>query len=169
MLEMHRRHNIFYRDGGCCKAQCDLYRRYGFTKMIMPPVEYLSKMVNYTLDENNKRLNYIRAFYLPRCRANVVTKVGFGSGELLREDHPYIYSPYMPGVPYVLGHNKRNLTHSIPYGNPADFLTFRWFRRNVICRGQPWICMSQQQGGSSSMNTARRRRLPLKSELKKFV
>ena len=31
-------------------------------------------------------------------------------------------------------------TPKIPFKNPGDFLTFNWFKKNVICADQPWIC-----------------------------
>ena len=136
LLPIYEIHNIFHKFG-CCKAQCNVYRRHGFDRMILTPVDYVSKLTDY--NENNKSLIYIQAFYNPRCRVNVITKIGFGIGVLLRTNHTFI-SPQLPGVPYVLGNNAENLNLQFPYENPGGLLNFTWFKSNVICREQSWIC-----------------------------
>ena len=96
-----------------------------------------------------KELNYIQAFFLSRCRVNVITKIGFGIGELKTQSHPFLIGDHLPGFNYILGIDHVDFDIQIPYQNPEDFLTFKWFKHNVICRDQPWIC-DQERGESSA-------------------
>ena len=139
LAPIHRRHNLFYNAGSdCCRMQCMAYRTYGFSRMLLSPTEYISKMVDYS--EQNKRLNFIQAYYHPDCRVNVITKIGFGTGGLVRQNHPYIYSPYMPEIDYYFGNNDLSTSRKIPFGNPGQLITFEWFKQNMMCRDQSWIC-----------------------------
>ena len=142
-----RRHNIYHGDEGCCEKQCGLYIQHGFTKMVLTPGNYISKLTDYS--EFNKQLNYIEAFFLTRCEVNIITKVGFGVGELIREDNPETDSPQKRGYPYILGLLDPVLNSPIPFENPGQYLTFRWFKLNVICREQEWICRNWPSGESS--------------------
>ena len=45
----------------------------------------------------------------------------------------------MVGAPYILKVGQ-SWTPRIPYENPEHFITFRWFKKNIICADQPWIC-----------------------------
>ena len=49
------------------------------------------------------------------------------------------YQNELRGKPYQLKIGN-SLSSKIPYANPDDFLTFRWFKLNVMCPEQPWIC-----------------------------
>ncbi|XP_075247709.1 uncharacterized protein LOC142340854 isoform X2 [Convolutriloba macropyga] len=46
-----------------------------------------------TISEENKTLNLIEAYFSAKCERNVITKLGFGEGVLVRANHP---SDHMP-------------------------------------------------------------------------
>ena len=105
---------------------------------------------------SGKQLNYIRSFFQLRCKVNVITKVGFGRGRLRRDRHPYLSTVPLAGFNYVLGIEGVDFDVAIPYENPEDFLTFKWFKYNVICRDQPWICGYEAAETSNGTNKMQR-------------
>ena len=129
------KHNHFVDDDGCCESQYHGYFTKGFLTLNLTPKEYFEKMTNY--DENHKQLNLIGSYFQPECGVNIITLVGFGDGKLRRFNHhekrPLIGAPYQLKV-------SSSWTAKIPYENPEQFLTFRWFKYNVMCLDQPWIC-----------------------------
>ena len=100
-------------------------------------LSYLYQFTDYS--EEHKQLNYIQAFHLPVCQVNVISKLGYGLGPLRRTNHIAGVRRQLPGVPYQLKVGSE-WSEQIPYDNPEDFLTFRWFKQNVMCKEQPWIC-----------------------------
>ena len=69
-----------------------------------------------------------------RC-VNIITELGFGEPPLVVHAfqtlaHPFVF-PALPG-----GVASFPVTNT----NPSSALTYSWFKHNVICRGQPWIC-----------------------------
>ena len=114
----------------------------GFNEMLLTPEEYIERLIDYS--EDNKDLNTIMAFYMPTCNVNVITKLGFGIGELKRLNHPGDERLQLSGAPYMIKVGSE-WSPTIPFSNPEDFVTFRWFKQNFICRVQPWICMSEME------------------------
>ena len=93
-------------------------------------------------NETNKNLNYIQSFFHEPCQVNVITKIGFGEGDLVRAKYPHYSFAARPEFDYQLGSIEPILT--IPYENTGDFLTFGWFKLHVMCREQPWICWQDE-------------------------
>ena len=94
-------------------------------------------MTDYS--EDGKRLNDLESFYLPLCNVNVITKIGFGFGLLKRRSLSESEGKPLPGAPYQLKVGP-HWSPEIPYHNPEEFLTFHWFKHNLMCKDQPWIC-----------------------------
>ena len=138
---MYLRHNFFVERSGCCLGQQFSYYKHGFNPLKVTPLQYISKLTNYTVQ--NKNLNQVWAFYMHECDVNVIIKLGFGQGELKRiprtEDR---LGQHRPGKPYRLKIGD-SWSPDIPYENPGDFLTFEWFKTNVMCLDQPWICEAE--------------------------
>ncbi|XP_075247708.1 uncharacterized protein LOC142340854 isoform X1 [Convolutriloba macropyga] len=88
---IHRFHNIYRGVPGCCVQQCDIYFIHGYQKMFLTIQEYMAKFIDY--NEENKTLNLIEAYFSAKCERNVITKLGFGEGVLVRANHP---SDHMP-------------------------------------------------------------------------
>ena len=85
-LPMYKRHNFFVApDGRCCAGQYSSYYRYGLQALKILPELYVTKITDYS--EVNKTLNLIWSYYLEDCDINIVTKVGFGKGRLVRNHH----------------------------------------------------------------------------------
>ena len=36
-------------------------------------------------------------------------------------------------------------SRDIPYENPEEFVTFKWFKKNIMCQAQPWICENTEE------------------------
>ena len=81
-LPMYQRHNFLL---GCCAQQYNIYYRHGLQTLKLPPDSYVSKMTDYS--EDKKNLNLIWSYYLKDCDVNIVTKLGFGKGRLVRNHH----------------------------------------------------------------------------------
>ena len=70
-------------------------------------------------------------------------EVGFGSGRLRLNHHISV----VPGAPYVLAGRDMG-PYGIPHidsrtfewANPGKDLTFHWFKHNIMCRDNAWIC-----------------------------
>ena len=137
-MSMYTAHNFFTDHGGCCFGQFHFYFVSGYRRMLITPNQYIEKITNYS--DKNKQLNAIWAFFEPECNVNVITKLGFGSGELKRFDHGLSFHSGREGTPYQLRIGE-NWSPEVSYENPDHFITFRWFKLNVICLEQPWICM----------------------------
>ena len=130
-------HNHFVERYGCCHGQSSRYLSSGFSKLLLTPEEYIRKLTDYS--EEQKQLNYIMAFYMPSCNANIVAKIGFGMGALKRQKLGGNNQSPVVGVPYMLNVGSF-WSPRFPYENPEEFITFRWFKKNFICRENPWIC-----------------------------
>ena len=129
-------HNHYLDSQGCCKAQCTKYIHWGLRTLLTRPQEYIKKLTDY---DEDKQLNLISAYYYPECEVNVIIRLGFGKGSLIRESTVFGMLPQAPDMPYLFKVDKE-WSEAIPYDNPGYFLTFRWFKKNVMCKEQPWIC-----------------------------
>ena len=85
--------------------------------------------------QNPGILNLFQVFFDKSSCLNVLTKLNFGLGNLkisggaLERD----YSLYVPGSSSVF---------LFPWQDLRNLLTFDWFKLNVVCKEQPWICRS---------------------------
>ena len=130
-------HNFLGVRESCCPRQYASYYANGFLRSNQTPREFFLKLTDYSVE--NKTLNLIKSFYLPFCKFHVITKLGFGIGKLKRSQRQSVLRTAIPEAPYRLFIGK-NSTPEIPFDNPGDFLTYSWFKKNVICQDQPWIC-----------------------------
>ena len=135
---MYTIHNFFTDREGCCYGQYQFYFVSGFKKMLLAPSQYIEKLTNYS--DENKHLNAIWAFFDHDCNVNVITKLGFGAGQLKRFNHGVSFKSEKEDTPYQLRIGE-NWSHEVSYENPGQFITFRWFKWNVICLEQPWVCI----------------------------
>ena len=135
--QMYRRHNFFVMFKGCCLGQFYSYHEHGLQSLKITPQEYFSNLTDYS--EENKKLNLIWSYYLEDCGVNIITKLGFGKGQLKRHHHRRELIFHSVDAPYHLKIGK-TWSPAIPYENPETFLTFKWFKNKVMCRDQPWIC-----------------------------
>ena len=119
-----------------CQSQCNKYIHWGFRNLMMRPHEYVAILTDY---DEDKQLNLVAAYFYPECEVNVIVRLGFGNGSLLRENTKFGLMRQVPGVPYLLKIGSE-WSEVIPYDDPGYFLTFKWFKRNVMCKEQPWIC-----------------------------
>ena len=127
---------MFQKDGCCVGHYCH-YFTFGYNEAMMTPKEYYNRLTDYS--EEGKQLNYILAYYSILCDVNIILEIGFGSGDLQRVDHFNGEYIQRVGTPYILkvGYH---WTPEIPYDNPGDFVSFPWFKRNLMCLSRPWIC-----------------------------
>ena len=130
--------NNFMGENGCCIEQNRNYINFGLNEFIHNHKEYVSKMTDFK--SLRKKLNFIEAYYMAECDVNLIIKVGFGSGKIWRVNRVIPdYSFAKEGSPYLLTVGD-NWTPLIPYEHPDEFLTFTWFKENVMCLEQSWIC-----------------------------
>ena len=80
----HRHNNYDYPEP-CCYGQYHNYFHHGFFELHVTPLEYLEKMTDYS--EENKFLNFIYSFFHAECQTNIIVRIGFGSGPLIRKNH----------------------------------------------------------------------------------
>ncbi|XP_075261514.1 uncharacterized protein LOC142353180 [Convolutriloba macropyga] len=119
--------------GECCVDQCEMYKRFG-QRFGLSPEAYWAKAANYS--SVNRRLNLIRSTYAQNLCVNVVSVVGFGSG-------PIRLSGGVTNKNYVIPVGQLNdSVIFIPYERLELHLTFDWFKENVICKEQSWICQN---------------------------
>ncbi|XP_075265765.1 uncharacterized protein LOC142358195 [Convolutriloba macropyga] len=118
----------------CCTSQIQTYVHLGHDILKMSPEDYWRKLTDYP-NEDNKPLNYIRAVYDTALCLNFIVEVGFGSGGLapitgaIRPLYRFAF-PAMEGVaPRIFPHQRLE-----------SELTFSWFKHNIMCKSQPWIC-----------------------------
>ena len=132
-----QKHNFFRRGEKCCAEQFSSYFHYGLQSLKITPKQYLAKLIDYT--EANKTLNLIWSYYMKECNVNIITKLGFGQGQLERSNDRSGLMFHRNDAPYRLKVGK-SWTPEFPFENPEHFLTFNWFKKNVMCLDQPWIC-----------------------------
>ncbi|XP_075244006.1 uncharacterized protein LOC142338230 [Convolutriloba macropyga] len=105
------------------------YRKYGQKKGLSPWI-YVSKLLNFS--SNGVSVNLIRGKYYRHLCANVVSSVGFGPGPLKKiTTHR---------ATFILTPNDSGILYFFRYEDVERFLTFDWFKLNIICAEQEWIC-----------------------------
>ncbi|XP_075265059.1 uncharacterized protein LOC142357303 [Convolutriloba macropyga] len=141
----------------CCFDQTATYVVFGLQNQRMSPQEYLNKLMDYK--EDNKPLNFIAAYYSSEVCKNIIFQVGFGPGLLERYPHRQV----LEGVPYVIPGEDFDSTVAIPglksvtfdYYHPERTLTFTWFKHNIMCKDNPWICRGSVGNSTRSMRSNR--------------
>ena len=80
--------------------------------------------------------------------------IGFGPGNLRRDSSLGVEE----SQPYVIaGHDLGNIgiqqinSTTFDYENVREELTFHWFKHNIMCRDNPWIC-----GDSTSQKSSKK-------------
>ncbi|XP_075242392.1 uncharacterized protein LOC142337169 [Convolutriloba macropyga] len=115
----------------CCDDQVDQYERRAYRKGVTAH-EFATKATDFSLT-THKHLNWLYVRYVPYLCSNLISEVGFGYGPLrIRGDFqtaPFIY-PVKLGAEWIR-FNAENLT---------SFLTFDWFREEIVCGKNTWIC-----------------------------
>ena len=146
MEEIYLQHNMFpvYLQQGseydeCCDVQCKfIFMTTAGMNSLLPPRLFFSVITDY--GNEDKKLSYIDAFYSSECDLNIITAVGFGHGNLNREAR-WSFGASKPGVAYLFVFQDEDLQNRMfPYQRIDELLTFTWFKNNVICRAQPWVC-----------------------------
>ena len=118
-------------NGACCIYQTRTYIKYGRQRGLSP-AEYFSRLTNF--DSRDKELVHVASIYVPELCINVITKLSFGRG-VLTSNGGDIDKPL--GI-YV---GSDRSWHVIERFRVRYYLTFQWFKLNVICPERPMICM----------------------------
>ena len=150
-MPMFKNHNFYTVNEGCCERQFNSYYSYGFLSSNLTPDQYVEKLTDYS--EKHKSLNLLWSFYSKTCDVNIITKLGFGTGKLKRTHRKSGLREVAFNRPYRLKIGSE-WTPDIPYENPQKFLTFNWFKINVVCRDQQWICRRYQRKQNATSSTA---------------
>ncbi|XP_063728268.1 uncharacterized protein LOC134855635 [Symsagittifera roscoffensis] len=118
----------------CCKFQIRTYEMFGQDHGISPQ-DYMNKMTDFSSD--GKLLRHLKVRYDDYLCANVIIGISYGTIRhkiTVFGGHPD--ATFIVPLPYV-GHHVITFERSLL----KDTLTFDWFKLNVFCPGQPWICM----------------------------
>ncbi|XP_063717628.1 uncharacterized protein LOC134844744 [Symsagittifera roscoffensis] len=117
---------------GCCNFQVGTYLLYGQAFGISP-LQYIRLVLN--LGSNNRQLTYIKAHYNTRVCLNIVSQVGFGpvGSPFVTKGMHHKYAHYM--LPPVNG-----VVHLFKRASVRQTLNIGWFKANVLCEAQSWIC-----------------------------
>ncbi|XP_063728182.1 uncharacterized protein LOC134855574 [Symsagittifera roscoffensis] len=132
--------------GSCCFNQMTVYHKFG-TKNGMSPIEYVHSVTNFSAE--GKQLNLIHAQYNKFFCVNIIQGVGFGSGRMK-------FRGKIHNAVFVLTPNDNGLIHFFPPERIKEQLNYDWFKQNVICEEQSWICIRyppRQLASNSSAST----------------
>ena len=125
---IYQKHNFFVEeDVGCCVGQYNSYYHYGLQTLKISPELYVSKMTDYS--EADKTLNLIWSYYWKDCDINVVSKLGFGKGRLVRNHHKSGLSSHRLGRIFLI--NGQNLSKFVKIFSQR-FLFFPSFSPNSV-------------------------------------
>ncbi|XP_075248094.1 uncharacterized protein LOC142341100 isoform X1 [Convolutriloba macropyga] len=116
----------------CCDFQEYIYKYHAQQKGVSPEL-YIDHMFDFYTSPQ-KHVNYVQASYVRSVCVNVIIEIGYGVGELKIE------GDILRSAPFALPIN-RGLDLKYIINNNFDLaVPFSWFKTNVICRSQPWIC-----------------------------
>ena len=76
-----------------------------------------------------------QAHFTPKVCLNIISQVGFGSGELKTAGN---FSTAM-GFAFPFKYKQDNLIFSMSQLH-FGHLTFAWFKQQFVCPDQPWLC-----------------------------
>ncbi|XP_063713809.1 uncharacterized protein LOC134841705 [Symsagittifera roscoffensis] len=168
----------FENPGYCCVSQTMKYLVHGLHNKRWDPEQYMAKLIDY--DDENKPLNFIMAIKSPLSSCeNIIVKVGFGPGNLRRSHGDSV----IPGAPYTIA-GRQLQPIGIPhidsvhfdFFDPGQELTFHWFKHNIMCKDNAWICekevtpkkekkpKNEGSGSGSSGNKKSQRKKQTKAE-----
>ncbi|XP_075246392.1 uncharacterized protein LOC142339918 [Convolutriloba macropyga] len=115
---------------GCCGYQVMTYMKHGQFKGLSPS-EYFQRLTDFSTE--GKRLIFLQSIFIPEMCLNVITHLSFGQG-LFRMNGGRYRQPM--GI-FIQQDQKWHIFH---HYHLTKLITFEWFKNNVICAGQPWIC-----------------------------
>ncbi|XP_075248096.1 uncharacterized protein LOC142341101 [Convolutriloba macropyga] len=115
----------------CCEFQSFIYKNHGWRKGVSPEL-FLDHVFDFSL--TNKQVNYIYATYAENLCHNVITEVGFGPGKLR------LNGRILQNTPFIFPIQNTGEIKFIPANYVRSSLTYNWFRSEIICAAQPWIC-----------------------------
>ncbi|XP_075256534.1 uncharacterized protein LOC142349017 [Convolutriloba macropyga] len=136
--------NLDLESGGCCVRQSSQYIQNGQRKGLSPE-QYLAQASNYS--SHNKHLMYITTRFEPSICKNIITGLGFGSRIF---DHVRFIGAMDTSIGFIFppslsSHSRGRYDEMMPIRTFTEeslerILTFDWFKTNVICKDQSWIC-----------------------------
>ena len=126
--------NLDRYNGGCCTYQTKTYLKYGQARGLSPQ-DYMERLTNF--DSTDKRLVHVNSVYVPELCLNVINKLSFGRGTLL-------FTGGQMGTPFGIYIHSDQKWHIFDYVRIRTYLTFQWFKQNVVCTERPLICMRSQ-------------------------
>ncbi|XP_075256203.1 uncharacterized protein LOC142348657 [Convolutriloba macropyga] len=124
-----------FEKGPCCENQLATYIENGQLLGLEPNV-YLARAVNFT--GQDKKVNLIRSKFSKRLCVNIISEVGFGSG-------PLRINGGLRGAVFILNPNDKGI-YFFSRRYIVDQLTFDWFKLNIMCEEQTWICSMYPPG-----------------------
>ncbi|XP_075246395.1 uncharacterized protein LOC142339920 [Convolutriloba macropyga] len=113
----------------CCRYQTFAYMKYGQANGLSP-LDYYQRLTNFS--NEGKKLVFIMSKHVPDLCLNVITHIGFGHGQFR------MYGRHGHALGIFL--HDTQTWHIFHHLHVSKYLTYEWFKHNVICRGQPWIC-----------------------------
>ncbi|XP_075256682.1 uncharacterized protein LOC142349152 [Convolutriloba macropyga] len=118
----------------CCKYQGKVFmdngERYGLRAIV-----YIENIV-WNIQRNDKVLTYVRAHYNGTSCLNVISEVGFG----VRHQEVKMKGNPRNGAQFVLPLDGDYDIYKFEVNRLRGTLTFKWFKENVICKEQSWVC-----------------------------
>ncbi|XP_075256398.1 uncharacterized protein LOC142348785 [Convolutriloba macropyga] len=118
--------------GRCCNDQVVVYEKFGQSKGLSA-AEFFSRATDFST--HNKRLNYLQFSYNQHLCANVVSLLGFGQGRLRLRGETEDMTKFI-----LVTTDENDLLYAIKFENIVNKLSFSFFKQNVICKDQAWIC-----------------------------
>ncbi|XP_075242042.1 uncharacterized protein LOC142336937 [Convolutriloba macropyga] len=122
----------------CCNFQVENYKTFGQDYGISP-FFYMEKLTNY--DPADKKLNKLEARFSKELCMNIITSVGFGTGDLklvgpIKNNTDFLIVDRSP----ITGFSYDIKVHRISHKIPRTQLHFKFFKSTFVCKEQPWIC-----------------------------
>ncbi|XP_075256965.1 uncharacterized protein LOC142349364 isoform X2 [Convolutriloba macropyga] len=118
---------------GCCSFQADQYIRNGWVKGLSPS-SYLERATNMT--SQGKTLMTINSRYDPELCSHIITVLAFGTGR----GPPYHHQKLINGN-FILKYGTE--VKKFKYKRIEKELTFDWFKHNILCKDQQWMCAEE--------------------------
>ncbi|XP_063712222.1 uncharacterized protein LOC134840380 [Symsagittifera roscoffensis] len=115
---------------GCCEYQQEMYRRWGLLNNLTA-VQYFGRLTDFR--NSKKNLITLQAVFDSTLCGNVITRLSFGKGEIRVKGT-------VPNVPVMVAVPGIPLVYVFQWRDVFQRLKFAWFKTNIICAEQPWIC-----------------------------
>ncbi|XP_075255892.1 uncharacterized protein LOC142348419 [Convolutriloba macropyga] len=120
-------------DHGCCYSQIKTYMSYG-QPFGLSPDQYVARMTDLT-SSTYRRLNTVRLRYDWLKCLNIIERIGFGDGNIVKLEGGF------PNRSIALPPNPTGDLFVFRSDAIDKEMTFDWFKKNIMCPDQPWICM----------------------------